>query len=274
MSKVSRTVAVAVGVFVFVSALLGAQTGTAAGGATPAGTARTGWGEPDLTGVWLAPKLGARSGQDTFNLRQLERLYRPEGRAKMTKLSAQDDPTLHCVPPAFPRAAMLGWPIQIIQTPGFLTVFNEAFHTFRIIPTNGRKHLGPDFLYPVYFGDPTGHWEGETLVVDVLSFNGETWLAGAEDKPTTTSRGVWPTSDAQHIVERWRRVDADTLEYQARVEDPQMLTGPWETPKVIFRRQPLDRIDEVKCMVKPLKSASGGTFPPVPPAAYLNQFGR
>jgi hypothetical protein len=96
-------------------------------------------------------------------------------------------------------------------------------------------------------GDSAGRWDGDTLVVDVISFNGEGWLASPQDKPTTASTGVWLTSASMHITERWRRVDADTLEYRATVEDAEMLTMPWETPAVTLKRQPLDRIDEVIC---------------------------
>jgi hypothetical protein len=96
-------------------------------------------------------------------------------------------------------------------------------------------------------GDSTARWEGNTLVVDVTSFNDEGWLASSEDRPTNTSVGVWPTSDAMHVIERWRRVDADTLKYQARVEDQNFLETPWESPSVIFKRQPVDRIEEVLC---------------------------
>ena len=81
----------------------------------------------------------------------------------------------------------------------------------------------------------------------VISFNGEGWLASPLDKPTLTSTGVWPASSAMHIVERWRRVDGDTLEYRARVEASDLLTMPWETPAVRLKRQPVDVIDEALC---------------------------
>ena len=215
--------------------------------AVDSASTRTPWGEPNLAGVWRAAPLGARSGSEPFDLATLEGLYTPEARARMEQLSAQDDPTLRCAPPAFPRAAMLGHPIQIIQRPGFAFVLTEAYPVYRIIPTTGRPHTETRYLYPTYMGDSTARWEGDTLVVDVISFNGEAWLAGPEDRPTDASTGVWLTSDAMHVVERWRRVDADTLEYQATVEDRNSLTGPWETPTVTFERQPVDRIDEVFC---------------------------
>ncbi len=212
--------------------------------------ARTEWGEPNLAGVWRAVPLGAGSGREPFDLATLEGLYTPEARARMTELSAEDDPTMRCAPPAFPRAAMLGHPIQIIQSPGFAFVLTEAYPVFRIIPTDGRPHTAEQYLYPTYMGDSTARWEGDTLVVDVISFNGEGWLASPEDRPTNASTGVWLTSDAMHVVERWRRIDADTLEYQARVEDRNSLTIPWESPTVTFERQSVDRIEEVFCRLE------------------------
>jgi len=233
--------------------LVGAALSVGCGGATrdsggAAGPApRTSWGEPDLMGVWRGEALGARPGQDTFNLAALEGLYTPQARARMQKTSAKDDPALRCAPPPFPHAAKLGQPLQIVQSPGFAFVFTEAYPIARIIPTTGRPHTSQEYLFPSHMGDSSARWEGDTLVVDVISFNGEGWLAGPQDKPTAASTGIWLTSPAMHVVERWRRVDADTLEYRARVEDPDLLTMPWETPTITFRRQPLDVIDEVLC---------------------------
>jgi hypothetical protein len=225
------------------------DNGATDGAATSSGsfTAKTGWGEPNLTGVWRATSLGAGSGRDTFNLAKLESLYTPEARARMKSVSANDDPTTRCTPPLFPRAAMLGQPVQIIQRPGFAFVFTEAYPVFRIIPTTGRPHTSPQYLFPTHMGDSTARWEGDTLVVDVISFNGEGWLASPRDKPTDASAGVWLTSDALHVVERWRRIGADTLEYQATVEDPKTLTMAWDTPTVTFTRQAAERIEEVLC---------------------------
>jgi hypothetical protein len=254
-------VVVAAGLLVgFRQATRGNETaeGIAASGGS---SAQTPWGEPNLMGVWKAEALGARSGRDTFNLTTLEGLYKPEARARMRRLSANDDPTLRCTAPAFPRAAMSGHRLQIIQSPGFAFVFTEAYPVARIIPTTGRPHTSEKYLFPTYLGDSTGRWEGNTLVVDVTSFNGEGWLAGGVDKPTRASTGVWLTSDALHVVERWRRGGVDTLEYQARVEDPQMLTARWETPTVTFKRQAVDRIEEALCL------------PEDDPATYLTRLG-
>ena len=248
-----RAMVVVAGAVVVVALLAGVRMAVdngatdAAASSSGSFTPKTAWGEPNLAGVWKATPLGADSGRDTFNLAKLEELYTSEARARMKELSAKDDPTMRCTPPLFPRAAMLGHPVQIIQRPGFAFVFTEAYPVFRIIPTTGRAHTAPQYLFPTYMGDSTARWEGDTLVVDVISFNGEGWLASPRDKPTSASTGVWLTSDAMHITERWRRIDADTLEYQAKVEDPKTLTMPWETPAVRFTRQAVDRIEEVLC---------------------------
>jgi len=225
---------------------------------------RTPWGEPDLRGVWQGPALGARPGRDQLNLAKLEVLYRPDVRAKRD-LAVKDDPTLNCGAPAFPRAAALGKRIQILQKPRSILVLTEAFHSFRNIPTDGRPHTSEEFRIPFTMGDSSGQWDGDALIVDVISFKGDSWLAGSQDRPTKSSTGVWPTSDAMHVTERWRRIDANTLAYQARVEDPGMLTGAWETPTISLKRLPVTRIQEVVCQVDD---------PAIPPASYLDRLGR
>jgi hypothetical protein len=227
--------------------ILGTVVSAGGGQAAKQTQLRTTWGEPDLTGVWKAASLGASPGRDTFNLTALEKLYKPAARAKMKTASAKDDPTLRCIPPPFPRAAMLGRQLQIVQKPGFAFVLTEAYPVARIIPTTGRPHTAEQYLFPSYLGDSTARWDGDTLVVDVVSFNGEGWLASGQDKPAAGSTGVWLTSAAMHVTERWRRIDANTLEYRATVEDSQVLTASWQTPAVTFKRQPADRIDEVLC---------------------------
>jgi hypothetical protein len=237
-----RTITVAIGA-VAVAAVLSSGCRQA----VQENPARTSWGEPDLSGVWKGEVLGAGSGRDTFNLTALEGLYTSEARARMQQMSAKDDPTLQCTPPAFPRATMLGQRLQIVQKPGFAFVLTEAYPVARIIPTTGRPHTAEQYLFPSHLGDSTARWEGDTLVVDVISFNGEGWLASPQDKPTGGSTGVWLTSAAMHVVERWRRIDAETLEYRATVEDRDMLTKPWETPTITFTRQSADRIEEALC---------------------------
>jgi hypothetical protein len=70
-----------------------------------------------------------------------------------------------------------------------------------------------------------GYWEGDTLVVDTTKFNGKGWLFREGHENTITS-------DALHVVERWKRLDGQVIEYQAVAEDPKMLTAPWTSPKM------------------------------------------
>jgi hypothetical protein len=209
---------------------------------TPGAAPRTVWGEPDLSGIWVAANLNAK----THNLAVLEALYRPDAKAAIQRMTDVDDPLLRCIPYGIPRAYLSSpWPFQIVQSPGVTVILTEYYHAFRVIPTDGRPH--PTDAYPTYFGDSVARWDGDTLVVDVTAFNGKTWLSD-RDKPTATSVGAWPTSDALHVVERWRRVDAETLEYEAVVDDPKMLTGSWTTPTVSLKRAPDGtRIAEAMC---------------------------
>ena len=198
-------------------------------------------GKPDMTGVWGVPDFSYDG-----DLAALEAAYTPAARAQMVKFDETDDPLYRCLPYGVPRSILSSpWPFQIVQRPGMMVVLTEYYHAFRAIPTDGTPHP-PDML-PTYFGDSVARWDGDTLVVDVAGFNGKTWLADARDKPTSSSRGIWLHSDALHVVERWRLLDAQTLQYQATVEDPKMLTRPWTPPPLRVTRQPFGKIGEGLC---------------------------
>jgi hypothetical protein len=115
--------------------------------------------------------------------------------------------------------------IQIHQAPGYVVIRNEMIHEARVIPLDGRPH--PGSAIKQYLGDSRGRWDGNTLVVDTTNFNGRT----AATNPGTTGSPMQnnvPTSESLRIVERFTRVDAETINYEARVEDPTIFTGPWK----------------------------------------------
>jgi hypothetical protein len=123
--------------------------------------------------------------------------------------------------------------MQIVQGPGVVVIMDEHMGYYRIIPTDGSPH---DPQAPRSFlGDSRGHWEGDTLVVDVTGFNGRALLPQL-------------SSDELHIVERWTRPDAKTLEFQVTVEDPKVLTAPWQGPKIRDALISPDRIFESICI--------------------------
>jgi hypothetical protein len=222
---------------------------------------RTPDGHPDLSGVWwpgrdvplapLAATTGAppappsatapRPAAPRQRPPSFASLYQPWAMAKAKTLADKDDPALRCVPVAFGTLNVslygLGFVGQIVQTPGVVVMLTETYHSFRLIPTDGRKHR--DDVPPSFRGDSVGHWEGDTLVVDATNFTDTNWM-GAEGN-------VSFHSDALHIVERYRRVDAATLEVEATIEDPKVLTGPWHVPTQTLRLAPFDQIMEVGC---------------------------
>jgi len=111
---------------------------------------------------------------------------------------------------------------QIVQTPGYVTIVHEMIHEARIIPIDGRPHL--DKSIRLWTGDPRGHWEGATLVVETTNFNGKGWIA--TNAASGRIRGV-PHSEALRLVERFARVDADTIRYEITIDDPNVYTRPW-----------------------------------------------
>lgn len=130
---------------------------------------------------------------------------------------------------------------QIIQTPGYVTIYAEMIHDARVIPVDGRPHAPSSVRF--WDGDSVGHWEGNTLVVDTTNFNGKSWAATSAS--TGRVRGVPQSADA-HVVERFTRDDANTITYQVTVEDPMYFSKPW-TVSLPMTSDPTYRIFEYAC---------------------------
>ena len=112
-------------------------------------------------------------------------------------------------------------------------IFYEMIHEARIIPLDGRPHLPPSIRQ--WNGDSVGRWEGNTLVVETTNFNGKGWIATSA--AAGRIRGI-PQSEALHVVERFTRVDADTINYEVTIDDPNAYTSPW-TVAIPLNRDPL-----------------------------------
>ncbi|HYR82711.1 MAG TPA: hypothetical protein VE422_01380 [Terriglobia bacterium] len=106
---------------------------------------------------------------------------------------------------------------EIVQSPGFVTILTEMIHEARIVPLDGRPHAGKDIR--TYMGDPRGHWEGATLVVETTNFTNKTGIG-------LNGGGVTHT-EALKLVERFTRLDASTIKYEVTIDDPQTYTRPW-----------------------------------------------
>jgi hypothetical protein len=119
---------------------------------------------------------------------------------------------------------------QIVQSPGYVTILFEMIHEMRLIPIDGRPHLPPSVRQ--WNGDSRGHWEGDTLVVDTTNYNGEGMIATSA--ATGRIKGIHE-SQALHVVERFRRVDADTINYEVTIDDPEIYTAPWKVAMPLTR---------------------------------------
>ena len=231
-------------------AVLGCCAGTAscaAAGATPSGSTAVPKGPGSLSGLWLNANY---KGTGRFPAR--ERVLRTSDgsmppllpaaaavlEARIKDADAGDifaNTLTECLPGGIPEMLFgAPYPIQILETPGQVSMLFEEQNHFRLIFLKGGHASDPD---PSYMGDAVGHWEGDTLVVDTIGLN---------DKTTLDMVGT-PHTEALHVVERYHRVAQDRLEVTVRIEDPGTFSKPWET-KVTYQAAPAGtRVGEYIC---------------------------
>jgi hypothetical protein len=237
------------------SALFAAAQGTPALRQQP--LPRTADGKPDMQGIWQASSTADADLQDhAASLDMLagrsvvaggEIPYQPWAAAKKAenfRTRQTADPLSKCYIPGVPRVMYLDFPFQIFETPKAVTIAFEWELDYRLIYTDGTPHPsdGSDF----WMGDSRGHWEGDTLVVDVGDINDKTWLDMAGDFH----------SDALHVVERYRMTDHDTIQYEATLEDSKVFTKPWTIHIALRRRTDRDRLFEYACQAE-VEEANG-----------------
>ncbi|MFM2123780.1 MAG: hypothetical protein RL328_231 [Acidobacteriota bacterium] len=212
---------------------------------------RTPDGHADLQGVWQVldtsiaagiephtPALGIQAGVGVIVDPADGKIpYKPEARAKQQenfKNRAKLDPVNKCYMPGPSRVLYMPFPFQILQTPVNVAILSEFGHSTRNMFMQG-KHL--DGL-ELWMGDSRAKWEGDTLVVDVTQMNPQTWLDAS---------GNHFSADA-HLVERFTRTGADTLQYEATYDDPKTYTRPWTMRVTLHRRtEPNVRVLEYDC---------------------------
>jgi hypothetical protein len=219
---------------------------------------RTADGKPDLNGIWqvlntanwdiqehaarlgLVVALGAvgaiPAGLGVVEGKEIPYLPAAETKKKENfenRLTA--DPEIKCYLPGVPRATYMPYPFQIVQTPKHILMAYEYAGATRTI------HMDKVPPSPVesWMGHSVGHWEGDTLVVDVTSMNDETWFDRAGNFH----------SDALRVVERYTPLSPDALTYEVTIEDPKVFSQPWKMSMPIYRR--LDKnaqVLEFKCV--------------------------
>jgi hypothetical protein len=146
-----------------------------------------------------------------------------EETADGTPISNSKDPMLLCEPLGWPRYFTYNYGYEFLQLPDRTIQFFEMWHTWRTIWTDGRPlPKAPD---PRWLGYSVGRWEGDTFVVESNGFEEKTWLS--EDRRGRTHG--WPHSDELRTVERYKRVDHNTLDVSLTITDPKIFTAPWVT---------------------------------------------
>ncbi|MDH3420588.1 MAG: hypothetical protein OEQ25_10085 [Gammaproteobacteria bacterium] len=225
---------------------------TVGGGTQPPETAsipRTMDGKPDLSGIWQVlnrandnilahtASEGVPAGLGVVVGDEIP--YRPEALLRKEDNFANRgtrDTEANCYLPGVPRITYMPFPFQIIQLPDVTTFLYEYVHATRYVYTNGSEH--PDGPINWWMGDSRGHWDGDTLVVDVVHFTDQTWLDRAGNFH----------SENLHVVERYTLVDADHISYEVTIEDPDVFTRPWTMRMTLYRRtEPNFQLLEYDC---------------------------
>ena len=231
---------------------------TAVGQTTAYKAPRTADGKPNLNGIWEAmntanwdlqphaaaqgpllalgaefsvpPGLGVVEGDEIP--------YLPAALAKKKENFANrltQDPEVKCYMAGVPRATYMPYPFQIVQSTKNIMITYEYAGAVRVI------NMGTPTKAPAdsWMGWSNGKWEGETLVVDVTSLLDQSWLDRAGDYH----------SDALHVVERYTPRSADTLMYEATIEDPKVFSRPWKMSMPLYRHVEKNaQLMEYKCV--------------------------
>jgi hypothetical protein len=228
----------------------------AAGSSAASAVPRTADGRPNLEGFWQVRNRAAYDLQDHVARHGMpagrgvvvggEIPYQPWAAAKRRENFAKratEDPLGKCYMPGVPRIMYMDFPFQIFQTRDHVAITFEWTQVHRLLYTNGSKpHDGIEF----WMGDSRGRWEGDTLVVNVTNHNDRTWFDMAGNFH----------SEALRVVERYSMRDADTIQYEATIEDPKVFTRPWTISMPLHRHKDMTRLLEYQCQAE-VEEANG-----------------
>jgi hypothetical protein len=210
---------------------------------------RTRDGKPDLSGIWQARTLANWDVQKHApeygypgvpGIVEGGKIPYEDGALGKRAQMAKAPPAPPCELPGVPRITYMPYAFEIVQTPGAIHAIYEYAHAWRVIYLNRTAHLDrtAHAASPATFdGDSIAHWEGDTLVVDVAGFNDKTRLDMAGN---FHGAGL-------HVVERYRPIDADTIWYEATLEDPQVYTRPWKLRFPLHRQAKSFELGEYSC---------------------------
>jgi hypothetical protein len=197
-----------------------AKTAKAPKAAAPTGPApRTASGKPDFAGVWQTPRMADVTKDEACCKGVKDLPFTAWGKQQWESYDAtsKGDYAGACLPFGLLRSVGGPHPVQIMQDEKYIAMLYEQNTWFHVTPIDGRPH-GKD-IEPTWFGDSVGHWEGDTLVIDTIAFNGRTRI-------DTIGH---PHSDQMHTIEKFRRTDKGHIDYVITIDDPKTFTKPWDS---------------------------------------------
>lgn len=204
---------------------------------------RTRDGKPDLSGIWqehtlanwdIEKRRGEYGAPGSPGIVEGGQIPYQDGALKKRAALAKSPPSA-CELPGVPRITYMPYAFEIVETPRAIHAEYEYMHAWRVFHLDRTEH--PENMVETYDGDSVARWDGDTLVVDVKGFNDKTWLDMAGDFH----------SDQLHVVERYTPIDANTLWYEATIEDPKVYTRPWKLRLPLHRQAKNFELVEYDC---------------------------
>ena len=199
-------------------------------------------GKPDFSGIYTPPSTvnatGPR-GNLIFNADKMAPV-RPGAEGLLYEARngdpRHDEPRAYCMPSGFPSGMLAPYPVQMVQSSGWLVMVHEFQRMTRLIPLDGRPHRQD--IEPTYYGESVGRWEGDTLVI--VSKNFTRW--SIDDWYYQNPKEYRMHSEALIATERLRYVDANTISYHLTMDDPQIFTAPYYGDWVMRRRPEWEKV--------------------------------
>ncbi len=250
MQSKSRRIACAAAVTALCALIAGPAFAQHSDFKPPAGPVpRTPDGKPDLSGVWDHPYVPdmTKTGANQNGVAELP--FTDWGLKAWKSYNVDEgDYTGACLPSGLTRAINSPMPIQIMQNSKYVTFLFEFDNWFHVVPIDGREHRKQ---IATWAGDSIGRWDGDTLVVDTVNFNGKTRL-------DTIGH---PQSDQLHVTERFTRTDLGHIGYEITIDDSKAYTKPWKNTRT-FTLRPDWELMEYSCMENNKSLFEGRIKPP------------
>jgi hypothetical protein len=227
----------------FTPAISAQSTIASAAAPKSAAATRTAGGKPDFTGIYQWPTAlpGSERGKGSATIFDRKNFapLKPGGEAFLEPRTGDprhDEPRDFCMPAGFPAGMLTANAMHWFQTKDYLTMVHEFQRMSRIIPLDGRPHRKD--MEPSFYGDPVGHWEGDTLVIETNNF--KRWML--DDYFYTDPKEYRMHSDAVTTTERIQWKDKNTISYQLTIDDPKIFTKPWSQEFQIVAKPEWDKV--------------------------------